>query len=348
MPDTPRPALEELLAALRELTDAELVLRLKSLAARERRATAMLVAHLAELETRDIYLREGHPSLFSYCRGVLALSEHEAFNRIEAARTARRFPVVLDLLAAGEVNLTTVRLLGPHLTPENHTAILEAARGKRKTVVEEIVARLSPRPDVPACVRKLPHANPVPVQGSTGCPLNAPSSAAAARTEVPAGSPPPERLAAPYSGTPLTGPSPAASGPPSSHARHSAGVRPLSPDRYRYQLTIGGSTLEKLRLAKDMLRQALHSQDDEAVLDRALTSLLEDLARHKFGVAEKTGAGGRRPSSTRVAVPESRHIPVRGQTGRVGARPRALRLRRGERPPLRGARLPAVPSRAAV
>jgi hypothetical protein len=99
-------------------------------------------------QTRDVYLRAGYSSLFTYCRDVLALSEHEAYNRIEAARTARRFPVVLDLLAAGEVNLTTVRLLGPHLTAENHVGVLESARGKRKAEVEEIVARLSPRGEV--------------------------------------------------------------------------------------------------------------------------------------------------------------------------------------------------------
>ena len=55
---------------------------------------------------------------------------------------------------------------------------------------------------------------------------------------------------------------------PARHPRRSAEVTPLSPDRYKYQLTIGGSTLEKLRLAKDMLRHALPSGDDEAILDR--------------------------------------------------------------------------------
>ena len=154
MQDRTRP--HELLESLRRLSDDELVARLKSLAARERRATALLVAHLAELDTRDLHLRAGYPTLFVYCRDVLALSEHEAYNRMEVARTARRFPVVLDLLAEGAVNLTTVRLLGPHLTADNHARVLESARGKRKAEVEEIVARLAPRPDVPASVRKLP------------------------------------------------------------------------------------------------------------------------------------------------------------------------------------------------
>jgi hypothetical protein len=80
-------------------------------------------------------------------------------------------------------------------------------------------------------------------------------------------------------------------------------ITPLSPDRYKLQLTIGGSTLEKLRLAKDMLRHAIPSGDDEAVLDRALTVLLADLARRKFAATEK-------PGRSRGAAPASRHIPA--------------------------------------
>ena len=116
----------------------------------------LLVAHLAELDTRDVHLRAGHGSLFAYCRDVLALSEQEAFNRVAVARAARRFPVVLEMLEAGALNSTTVRLLAPRLTFDNHRAALESARGKSRLQVEELAARLWPRPDVPSFVRKLP------------------------------------------------------------------------------------------------------------------------------------------------------------------------------------------------
>src|SRR5206468_1331840 len=146
----------DILASLSRLSDAQLVAQVKSLVARERDATAQIVAHLAELDTREVHLREGYTSLFVYCRDALGLSEWEAYNRIEVARAARRFPVILDMLADGSVNLTTVKLLASHLTPANHRDVLESARGKRKPEVEEIVARLSPRPDVPPSVRRLP------------------------------------------------------------------------------------------------------------------------------------------------------------------------------------------------
>src|SRR5688572_31457861 len=109
---------EHLLAAAARLSDEALEARLKALAGRERVATAELVAHLAELEARTLHLAAGVSSPYRYCTEILRLSEHAAYNRIAAARTARAFPLVLDLLADGSVTLTTITLLGPHLTAE--------------------------------------------------------------------------------------------------------------------------------------------------------------------------------------------------------------------------------------
>jgi hypothetical protein len=319
------PMRQDLLSSLRRLTDAELVARVEALAKRERGDTAQLVAHLAELDTRDVYLRAGYSSLFTYCRDALALSEHEAYNRIEVARAARRFPVILELLASGTVHLTTVRLLSPHLTPENHRAVLESARGKKRTEVEEIVARLAPFPEAPSFVRKLPAPRPAlpppEYRGPAGqvVPVGpAPAVLAAAggspTAGTPAGSvagPPtgfPSGIGSPPSGPWSSGFSPpeaagAAHPTPSFYRQPSGEITPLAPDRYRLQCTIDGATLEKLRLAKDMLRHAIPSGDDAAVLDRAFTALLADLARSKFAAVEN-------PQPTRAAAPGSRHIPA--------------------------------------
>jgi hypothetical protein len=113
-----------LLASLSVLSDHDLLERVRSLTTREREATAALVAHLAELDERKLYLGEGYSSLFAYCTGALHLSDGEAGNRIEAARAARRFPVILERLADGSLHLTAVRLLAPHLTVENHEQVL--------------------------------------------------------------------------------------------------------------------------------------------------------------------------------------------------------------------------------
>src|SRR5262249_56753697 len=96
------------------LSDEDLVAALSSLAWGEREATAQLIAHLAEMDSRRLFLGDGFSSLFSYCTTVLRLSEDAAYNRIDVARTVRRFPVILDKLAEGSLSIATVRLLRPH------------------------------------------------------------------------------------------------------------------------------------------------------------------------------------------------------------------------------------------
>src|SRR3990172_3747649 len=118
-----------------DLSDQDLLARTMQLAREERQVTALLIAHLAEVDARRLYLAEGYSSLFTYCTEVLRLSEHAAYGRIEAARAARRFPLLLEMLGAGWVTLTTVGLLAPHLTAENHGELLDRARHKNKPAV---------------------------------------------------------------------------------------------------------------------------------------------------------------------------------------------------------------------
>src|SRR4029079_11077746 len=80
------------------LSDDELVERVRHLAACERRASVALIRSLVEFDSRRLYLREGCSSLFIYCTHALHLSEASAYNRIETARAARRYPQILDAL----------------------------------------------------------------------------------------------------------------------------------------------------------------------------------------------------------------------------------------------------------
>jgi hypothetical protein len=146
-----------LIALANELTDHDLLARIAALAAKERGTTVELLAHLAVLESRpSLYASTGYGSLFTYCTHVLHLSEDAACNRIQAARACRRFPVILDLLAAGAMSVTSVRLLCEHLTPENHEAVLARASGRSRREIEALVAELAPRRDARSSVRKLP------------------------------------------------------------------------------------------------------------------------------------------------------------------------------------------------
>src|SRR5687768_7665548 len=146
-----------LLDAAIVLSDGDLLARIPVLAAGERGASAQLVAHLAALRLRpSLYAAQGYGSLFAYCRHALGLSEDAAANRIHAARACLRFPVILDGLASGELSLSAVRMLRPHLTTENHEHVLGRARNARRADIERLVAELAPRPDVPSSVRNVP------------------------------------------------------------------------------------------------------------------------------------------------------------------------------------------------
>ncbi len=267
------------------LTDEQLLLNVKALAARERESTAQLIVSLAELDARRLYLGEGFPSLFAYCTHVLHLSEHAAYGRIEAVRAVHRFPVILDHLADGAVTLTTVCLLAPLLTSENHEALLAAARHKSRREVEQIVAMTRPMPDVPAVVRKLPPS----LSQSAAVALTLDECAPASPSHSPQVEKEPDR--------PVAEPRPVYSEP------RAAVVMPLAPERYKIQFTASREAHDNLRRAQSLLRHAIPNGDPAAVFERALDALLTELERKKLAVTS-------RPQHPRPATPGSRHIPA--------------------------------------
>jgi hypothetical protein len=259
---------------LRTLDDQSLLDAAMRLATEERRATAVLLRALMEIDSRRLYLGQGCASMFGYCTRVLHLAEGAAYNRIEAARAARSYPVILDLLEQSTITLTAVRLLAPHLTTENHGAVLASARHKSRREVEELIAALSPKPDAPVIVRKVPQPRAVPPAAPllSATPVDAPRSIVAAQPHAPV------RVA------PLRV------------------ATPLAPERYRIQLTVSRETHDRFRRAQALLRHAVPSGDAAEIFDRALTLLVEDLERqkpHRSHVRERrgraTGCRGRFP-----------------------------------------------------
>src|SRR6266536_6564768 len=98
--------------SLSHLSDSVLLRDLAALVAHDRATTARLLAHLAEVDERRLYLPAAYPSMYAYCVGELRLCEQAAFKRIRAARTARQFPAVFPALAEGRLHLSGVVLLG--------------------------------------------------------------------------------------------------------------------------------------------------------------------------------------------------------------------------------------------
>src|SRR6266487_6643166 len=146
--------------SLSQLSDPDLIRRLVSLVAHERITTATLLAHLAEVDARRLYLPAAYPSMYAYCIHELHLSEDAACKRIQAARVARQFPMIFEALADGRLHLTAVGLLAPYLTTENANDLLAAAAHKTKAEIEELLARRFPRSETMALVAALPASPP--------------------------------------------------------------------------------------------------------------------------------------------------------------------------------------------
>src|SRR5712691_8065762 len=265
------------------LSDGELVAAVARLAGSERAATVALIAHLAELYSRRLHERAGFSSLFTYCMEVLRLSEQEAYDRMKAAKLARRFPAILELLTSRRINLTTVRLLAPHLTRDNCAVLLAETSGKRKRQVQELLASRFPQPVAAPSIRKVPARSGAPVVGSS-----ARSLAAVGVGPTRDGIPP---TVTPAARAPLL--------PPQTRPV----VEPVAPDRYRFAFTAGGEARELFDLGRDLLRHAVPSGDPGEIFTRALKRLVEDLVKHRYAVTS-------RPGRSDGQAEDSRNIPA--------------------------------------
>jgi hypothetical protein len=77
-------------------------------------------------------------------------------------------------------------------------------------------------------------------------------------------------------------------------------------DRYEFRFTGTKLLRDKLQTAQDLLRHSIPNGDMATLIDRALTSLLEDLARTKFSATDT-------PRRSRGTAPGSKDIPAEVQ-----------------------------------
>ncbi len=257
---------------LKSISDDELLRRLSELLQQSRRVESELVAHIGEVDERRLYAREACPSMFSYCTELLNLSEHEAYLRIAAARASRRHPILLVMLEDGRLHLSGIAKLAPHLTEANRGTLLARAAHKSKREIEELVAEISPKPDVRATMRKLPErpkkAKPRP--------------------------------------TPQLGPDRVAIDPPAPAKAKPALVEPLAPARYKIQFTASAELHDKLARLQELMRSSVPDGDLASIIEEAVTERLERLESKRFA---KTKAPRKSLEQTDTS-PSSRYIPA--------------------------------------
>ena len=226
--------------------------------------------------------------MFAYCTDVLNLSEHEAYLRIAVARASREHPMLLEMLAEGRLALSVIARLAPHLTEVNRETVLARAEGKTKRQIEELVAELSPKPDVPAIMRKLPERR-----------LARPSLAP---TSNDAGNSPDSGQLVPKRVTFLHTPPPARSTAPAQRPV----VEPLSPARYKIQFTASAEFHGKLERLRSLMRSSVPDGDLAAIIEEAVTEKLKRLEAKRFG---KTKSPRKSVEQTDTS-PSSRYIPA--------------------------------------
>jgi 5-methylcytosine-specific restriction endonuclease McrA len=142
-------------ASLAHLTDSELLTNTRALVGKSNHVFAALLAHLAEVEARGLHRTRACSSLYTYCIYELRFSEDGAARRAGAAKLVKRFPLLLGPIANGELHLTGLLLLGPHLTPENVVQVLARAKFRTKKELSKLVRDLHPLPLVPDSIEPL-------------------------------------------------------------------------------------------------------------------------------------------------------------------------------------------------
>jgi 5-methylcytosine-specific restriction endonuclease McrA len=326
---------------LDHVTDDVLLRNLAELVGRDRIGTATLLAHIGEVDARQLYVGAGYPSMHAYCVEELRLSEDSAYKRIRAARAARQFPAIFPAVADGRLHLAAVCLLASHLTAVNSEELIEAATHRRRFEIEQFLARRFGVPESPAAIRPLPPGTPAsrsirqlapgPVAGNRGVlPQLALSSepgpsfpgvsdlaagAIGADTRLSHGEvdevlePGGREAVSQLAPGPVAEGSSEGVGAGNEVVPGRVGVSSdLTPDnasraeRYSLKVTIDKKTHQKLRYAQALLSHAVARGDIAQVLDRALEALILQLEKQKFGATT-------RPRRARTSA-RKRYIPA--------------------------------------
>jgi len=276
---------------LDHISDADLLAGTRRLVGRQNQVLAELVAHLAEVEARGIHRVRACPSLYAYCVYELRMSEDAAFRRARVARLARQFPIIFQQVADGELHLTALVLLAPHLTEENHQDLLSLAKHRTKREVLRIVRRLAPEPSVPDRIEPLgPEPVGIPIPGSPTW-RNLVESLAAGVRELPPGARPKDwvdRAGATQDGE--SGKPPASLAPADAEF---AALDSETDERYKISFTASQEYVDLLERAQDLLSHAVPGRALEEVHVRALRLLVADLEKRKYGAPRRKAPADR-------------------------------------------------------
>lgn len=277
------------------------------LVATDHQTTADLLRCIDEIDHRKLWAKEGCSSMFVWCVKRFFMSESMVSKRIRAARTARRFPLIFEMVARGELHLTGIGQLSTHLTEGNHRSVLARAKHMTMREIEKLVAEIAPKPDVASRVITLPRrAAPQELiqaaqANNYSGPKQSPTSATTAEL-------PPDNLASSAAARPSSEPlrDLLFAGPDKSAGKGQGRVAPLSPRRYKVEITVGEKTHDTLRQLEELLSHQIPSGDPALIIERALEELLKKTLKTKAAITDKPRPAAPRSNSTKT----TRTIPA--------------------------------------
>jgi hypothetical protein len=277
----------------------QLLAELSVLVRRENDLMSDLLAHLAELDERRLYLDLGFASLFAYCTEALGFCKSSAGRRIAVARVCRKYPQAFARVARGELQLSVLSLLSQYLNAENVEELFEACSRKSCDQVEELLAARFPKPDVRDAIRRLPARSAAPT----------PDGRSAAGFAPLTDTPRPVCGAGPARDAARTGPvrDAARTGPALSVERR---LEPLSADRFGVRFTADAEFRELLEEVRALASHREPSGDLMSLMKRGLEAYRRELKKERFGMGKKPRRVRSRRADDSEPASRSRYVPA--------------------------------------
>jgi len=272
---------------LSELNDDAVLGGFATLLQRRSRTAAGVLAYIAEIDARHLYLHEGFESMRAFCVQRMELSDDAAAKRLQLARLARQMPQLFPAIADRRLSLYAVRLLAARLTPSNVECLIAECAHKTGEEIERLLAIRFPqaeplRLDDGVSVQVIPQNTAGRYAQLVAMKQTNANSNAARHSSLPEAFPPIVNVAGPKVRT---------------------RVEPLTATRYTLQVTLSDATHDKLRRLQDLLAHTIPNRDIAELIDRSFDALIERIEKRRFGASAR--GHGRHPS------PTVRTIPVR-------------------------------------
>ena len=260
------------------LTDQALLRLIERHASEHSSSGAQLLADIAAIDDRKLFLGAGYPSLLEYCVGHLKLSRDAAGRRIQAARTAQRFPWIFEAIEDRRLTLTSVNVLSAHLKDENAEELLAAAIHKDKEELQQLLAEGNNPPEAPS--------------------LDFYAADAASADDTTAEAHAPAHVILPLVSQHAS--------PEESRAREMQPAPvPRHEPRMLLKLMVTRAVLEQLRHAQNLLAHEIPSRDAGKVFEKAIQVLIRRLEKRKFGATDRP-----RTTTPRRRAKGGRYVPA--------------------------------------